>query len=193
MPATCVSSAADAVLTSTPTRLTVVSTTPSSCSAKRFWLTSCWYSPIPIAFGSILTSSASGSSTRRAIDDRAAQGHVQVGQFGARQRAGAVDARARFVDHQVMQVRIGGGQFGDQLLALARRRPVADGDQGDAVALDQAAQGLQRLIPAALRLVRIDRLGRQYLAGLVDHGELAAGAKCRDPAPARSALSAAAG
>jgi hypothetical protein len=36
--------------------------------ASRVWLTSCWYWPTPIDFGSILTSSASGSCSRRAID-----------------------------------------------------------------------------------------------------------------------------
>ena len=37
-------------------------------SLKLLWLTSCWYSPTPILFGSILTSSLSGSSTLLAID-----------------------------------------------------------------------------------------------------------------------------
>ena len=37
-------------------------------SLRLLWLTSCWYSPTPILFGSILTSSLSGSSTLLAID-----------------------------------------------------------------------------------------------------------------------------
>ena len=32
------------------------------------WSTSCWYCPTPMDFGSILTSSASGSISRRAMD-----------------------------------------------------------------------------------------------------------------------------
>jgi hypothetical protein len=62
------SSGADAVFTSTPTAFTQSSTTASSERASRVWLTSCWYWPTPIAFGSIFTSSASGSCRRRAID-----------------------------------------------------------------------------------------------------------------------------
>ncbi len=57
-----------AVLTSTPTPFTQSSITSFSDRASRDWLTSCWYWPTPIAFGSILTSSASGSCRRRAID-----------------------------------------------------------------------------------------------------------------------------
>ena len=62
------SSGTEAVLTSTPTALTQSSTTASSERASSVWLTSCWYWPTPIDFGSILTSSASGSCRRRAID-----------------------------------------------------------------------------------------------------------------------------
>src|SRR5262249_59117668 len=68
MPDTRVSSGADAVLTSTPTALTQSSTTASSERDSLTSETSCWYWPTPIDFGSILTSSASGSCSRRAID-----------------------------------------------------------------------------------------------------------------------------
>ncbi len=68
MPETRASSGADAVLTSTPTPFTQSSTTASrerdSFTSDR----SCWYWPTPIDFGSIFTSSASGSWSRRAID-----------------------------------------------------------------------------------------------------------------------------
>ena len=57
-----------AVLTSTPTELTASSTTPVKLSDNFFWLTSCWYCPTPIAFGSIFTSSESGSWSLLAID-----------------------------------------------------------------------------------------------------------------------------
>ncbi len=62
------SKAAEAVLTYTPTALTQSSTRASSALARRYWSTSCWYWPTPIALGSILTNSASGSCRRRAID-----------------------------------------------------------------------------------------------------------------------------
>ncbi len=68
MPETLVSSGAEAVLTSTPTALTQSSTTASSERESFTSLRSCWYWPTPIDLGSILTSSASGSWSRRAID-----------------------------------------------------------------------------------------------------------------------------
>ncbi|MNN14195.1 hypothetical protein D3C81_1272510 [compost metagenome] len=67
-PDTRASSGAEAVLTSTPTAFTQSSTTASSVRASSRWFTSCWYWPTPIDLGSILTSSASGSCRRRAID-----------------------------------------------------------------------------------------------------------------------------
>ena len=67
-PDTRASSGADAVFTSTPTAFTQSSTTASSVRASCDWPTSCWYWPTPIDFGSIFTSSASGSCSRRAID-----------------------------------------------------------------------------------------------------------------------------
>ena len=69
MPATYDSSAADAVFTSTPTRFTQLTSPMSSRrDLRRGWFTSCWYWPTPMVLGSIFTSSASGSCSRRAID-----------------------------------------------------------------------------------------------------------------------------
>ena len=67
-PATRLSSAGEAVLTSTPTAFTQSSTTASRLRSSLAAVTSCWYCPTPIDFGSILTSSASGSCSRRAIE-----------------------------------------------------------------------------------------------------------------------------
>ncbi len=68
MPETRVSSGADAVLTSTPTPFTQSSTTASSDRESIVSERSCWYWPTPMDFGSILTSSASGSWSRRAME-----------------------------------------------------------------------------------------------------------------------------
>lgn len=68
MPETRASSGADAVLTSTPTPFTQSSTTASSERDSFTSDRSCWYWPTPMDFGSIFTSSASGSWRRRAID-----------------------------------------------------------------------------------------------------------------------------
>ena len=62
------SSETDAVFKSTPTLFTQSSTTPPSASESFFWFISCWYCPTPIDFGSIFTSSASGSCSLRAIE-----------------------------------------------------------------------------------------------------------------------------
>ncbi len=67
-PETRASSGTDAVLTSTPTALTQSSTTASRERESLAWETSCWYWPTPMDLGSILTSSASGSWSRRAIE-----------------------------------------------------------------------------------------------------------------------------
>ena len=68
MPDTRESSGAEAVLTSTPTPFTQSSTTASSERESFTSDRSCWYWPTPIDFGSIFTSSASGSWSRRAME-----------------------------------------------------------------------------------------------------------------------------
>ena len=67
-PDTRASSGTDAVFRSTPTAFTASSTTAFRLRASVPGVTSCWYCPTPIDFGSIFTSSASGSCSRRAID-----------------------------------------------------------------------------------------------------------------------------
>ena len=68
MPETRASSGRLAVLTSTPTAFTASSTTASSERSSLVPVTSCWYWPTPMDFGSILTSSARGSCSRRAME-----------------------------------------------------------------------------------------------------------------------------
>ena len=68
IPETRRSSGTEAVLTSTPTAFTQSSTTASSERDSADSARSCWYWPTPMDFGSIFTSSASGSCSRRAMD-----------------------------------------------------------------------------------------------------------------------------
>src|SRR5512135_3466812 len=114
MPATYESSCALAVPSSTPTWLTQLSTTSPSFLASSGWCTSCWYWPTPIAFGSILTSSASGSCRRRALEI-----------------ARAVHARARLADlHGEHVVHAGlDQQLAHERLGLAAAGAVADRDR----------------------------------------------------------------
>ncbi|MDI2023741.1 hypothetical protein PJL18_04289 [Paenarthrobacter nicotinovorans] len=67
-PATRLSNAGEAVFTSTPTAFTQSSTTASKDRSSFAAVTSCWYWPTPMDFGSIFTSSAKGSWRRRAMD-----------------------------------------------------------------------------------------------------------------------------
>ncbi|KAF5031142.1 hypothetical protein DSECCO2_630820 [anaerobic digester metagenome] len=68
MPETWASSSGLAVLASTPTALTHEATTSSRARRRAAWSTSCWYWPTPSERGSIFTSSASGSISRRPMD-----------------------------------------------------------------------------------------------------------------------------
>ncbi len=68
MPETRLSNGTDAVFRSTPTAFTQSSTTASNERDSFASARSCWYWPTPMDFGSIFTSSASGSCRRRAMD-----------------------------------------------------------------------------------------------------------------------------
>ena len=64
-----------------------------------------------------------------------------------------------------------------ELVGFARRRAVADRDQLDAVRDRELPQRRERLVPAPLRFVRIDRRGGHHLAGGIDDRDLHAGAE----------------
>lgn len=58
----------DEVLIFTPTSFTTFEVVKSRADDNSFWLTSYWYSPTPIDFGSILTNSDKGSWILLPID-----------------------------------------------------------------------------------------------------------------------------
>jgi hypothetical protein len=179
-PETRASSGAEAVLTSTPTAFTQSSTTASSERASARWSTSCWYWPTPIALGSIFTSSASGSCRRRAIDTAPRRLTSSFREFLRRQfDAEYTEAPASLTT--ILVSRASGmplHQIGRQLVGLAAGGAVADGDQLDAVLASRARQHVQRAVPVAARLVRIDGRGVEQLAGGVDHRDLARRCGC---------------
>ena len=81
-------------------------------------------------------------------------------------------------------------QVRGQPIRLARGGPIADGDQLDLVLARQLRENGDRLLPAPLRLVRVDRRGGGDLAGAADDRHLNAGAKTgieshRRPRPRR--------
>ncbi len=142
-PETRESSGTDAVLTSTPTAFTASSTTAPSDRASIVSETSCWYCPTPMDLGSILTSSASGSCRRRAIDtapriDTSRSGSSCEAYADAEYTDAPASETTIFVRLGVPELR---DQFGGERVGLARRRAVADGDQFDAVLRDELRRG----------------------------------------------------
>ncbi|EGY01038.1 hypothetical protein AZA_29053 [Nitrospirillum viridazoti Y2] len=113
--------------------------------------------------------------------DGAAQADVQVGEFLGRHFRCGIDRGASLRNHDLgqFQLRELGHDVGGQLVRLARRRAVADGDQADIVPAGQGRQRGDRAHPVAARLVRVDGGGLQQLAGGVHHGDLHTGADAR--------------
>src|SRR5690606_15033021 len=95
------------------------------------------------------------------------------------QWAGAVYTRSGLVDHQVMETLCARCQLGSELFGLPRGGSIANGDQGNAVLVDQPPQSRQRLRPAALRSMRVDGIGCQYLSRRINNRQLTASAKGR--------------
>ena len=78
-----------------------------------------------------------------------------------------VDRRAGLGDHHLgqVQLRVPADQVGGELVGLPRRGAVADRDQLDLVRRGQPGQRRERRVPLPARLVRVDRVGRDHLAG----------------------------
>ena len=165
-------------MTSTPTWLTTLSTTPSSAALELLLVDVVLVHADADGLGVDLDQLGQRVLHAAGDGDGAAHADIQVGQLGAGQRAGRVDAGAGLVDDQVVRaVGQAADERGHQLFGLARGGAVADGDQRDVVLLHQAAQCVQRLGLAVLRRVRVDGDRVEQLAGGVDHGHLAAGAE----------------
>ena len=122
-----------------------------------------------------------GQRVLQAPRDRhgAAQGHVEIGQFAGRVGRGRINRGAGLRHHDLGQflLRQLRREFGGQLVGLARRRAVADGDQFDLVQTAQPSERQQRVVPAPLRLMRIDHPGVDHFAGGVHHRHFDAGAE----------------
>ena len=101
---------------------------------------------------------------------RAAQGDVEFRQFLGCKGRGRIDRSAGLRDNDLrhFQIRQQFDQIHGQPVGLARRGAVADRDQIDTVLHRQFPQRRQRLVPALLRLMRIDRRGGHHLAGGID-------------------------
>ena len=140
-PETRASSGAEAVFRSTPTALTQSSTTASSARASRYWSTSCWYWPTPIDFGSIFTSSASGSCSRRAIDTAPRSDTSRSGNSAAPRTPRPNRPMRRPPRRRSSAAWAPAGRPAARARACRSRgcRAVADGDELDRVLADQRA------------------------------------------------------
>ena len=159
MPDTRASSGADAVLTSTPTAFTQSSTTASSDRASLAWSRSCWYWPTPIDLGSILTSSASGSCSRRAIDTAPRRVTSRSGNSSEREGRGRIDRRAGLRHHDLGHFKLGQAldQLGRELVGLARGGAVADRDQLDTMCFAHSFAERSRAPRPTAAAARADR------------------------------------
>ena len=145
-------------------------------------------------WGSILTSSASGSCRRRAMLTAPRMRHVQVGQLCAGQPGGRIDRGPRLADDGVLQrlaARTISSATNCSVSRLAVPLPMAM--TSTPAASTAASQHLLGLVPPPLRLVGIDGRRAQHLAGGVHHGHLAAGAVAGIDAHHHPARAAAAG
>ena len=183
-PDTRASSGADAVFTSTPTAFTQSSTTASSWRASSVCDTSCWYWPTPIDFGSIFTSSASGSCRRRAIDTAPRIDTSRSGNSCAT-RIPRPNTPTRRLRTPRSWSASGSGMLLDQVAApvcpfRATGGAVADRDQVNRSAWRTARPACaMRAVPVVARRVRVDGGGVDHLAGGVDHRHFAR--RCAGP------------
>ena len=181
MPETRVSSGAEAVLTSTPTAFTQSSTTASS---ERDSLVS----------DEVVLVLADADRLRVDLDqlgervlqpagdgDRAAQRHVQLGQLLRGVGRGGVDRRAGLGHHDLGQLSSGCRLISSPAsLSVSREAvPLPMAISSTSCFWASAASDGERLVPLPLRLVRVDGVGGDDLAGGVDHGDLDAGAEAR--------------
>src|SRR6476619_2124261 len=121
--------------------------------------------------GSILTSSASGSCSRRAIDTAP---RIETSRSGSSPEA---YADAEYTDAPASDT---------TTLISPGQRAVPDRDQLHPMRLHQGLERDQRLFPAVRRLVRVDGVKRDDLTGGVDDGDLDPGAEPRVQAQRRA-------
>jgi len=112
---------------------------------------------------------------------RAADGDIHVRKLLRGEFGGRINRRAGFRHHHAgeAEVRHLAFKFGDQLVGLPAGGAVADADELDLVRLREPGERHQGAGPVTLRLVRIDGVSVQHLAGRVHNSNLAARANAR--------------
>ena len=129
-------------------------------------------------FGSIFTSSARGSCSRRPMLMAPPHRHIQMGKFRDRHLTRRIHRRARFIHHHLHRL-LGQGieHFIHKGLGLPSSGAVADRNQRHLEFLNQLFQRGSRFFPLGLGLVGKDRLVVEKLTSLVNDSDLAARAK----------------
>ena len=123
-----------------------------------------------MAFGSIRTSSASGSCPAGDRDRAAATS--RFGPAPPVPRRNTLKPRFRHHDLGEPQFRDARDHVAGELVGLARRGPVADRDELHAMPRARLAERPDRPFPVVSRFVRVDGGGVEQLAGAVDDGDL---------------------
>ena len=128
--------------------------------------------------GSILTSSLSGSSSRRPMETAPRSVASYSGQLFAAQLAGGIDACAGLVDDHVgdaLLFHFAAEQFGEELLGLAAGGAVADGHDGQLVLANESDSLLLGFFfPLGLAANEHDHVVTEQVAELVERSQLAA-------------------
>ena len=109
--------------------------------------------------------------------DGAAHGEIEIGEFLAGHFGGGVDAGAGFADgdaEDVVEVGVA-EEVLDEGSGFARGGAVADGDSLHVVAGDEGGEGFARAGDIHARFEGVDDGVFEELAGVIDHGDFAAG------------------
>ena len=128
--------------------------------------------------GSIFTSSASGSCSRRAIDTAPRKVTSRFGEFLRRIGGGGIDRGAGFRHHDLghLQVRQELDQSAASLSVSRDAVPLPIAISSTLCCLASRPSTASRFVPAPLRLVRIDRGVASTLPVAIHHRDLHAGA-----------------
>src|SRR5260221_2001694 len=112
---------------------------------------------------------------------RPAERDIKLGKLPRGVSRGGVDRSPRLGDHDLRQLelRMLLDEIGGKTIGFARSCPVADGQKLDLVLLRKPGQKSNRIVPAALRFVRVDRRGGDHLAGRVNDCDLYSRAEAR--------------
>ena len=106
-----------------------------------------------------------------------AQAYVNIWHFLAGKFTGGIDRSARFAHHHLLNFLAVGcfelfDEISGQFVGFAAGSAIANGDQIDTMFLTQFVQRMQRAIPIAARLVRVNRGSLYQFTGVINNRNL---------------------